>query len=60
MDVDSHGWLVYYERLKRDFQDRKRLSNNIPLNEARELLDRIVDLEKDLNVMKESPMQYDL
>jgi hypothetical protein len=60
MDMDSQSWLIYYENLKKDFQGKKRVGNIVPANDIQSFLYRITDLEKELNTMRESPMQYDL
>ena len=58
--LDEQSWIVFYNRIKTDYQGKRKFSAIINSNDGKELLDRMAVLEKSLNVMKESPMEYDL
>lgn len=60
MELDSQAWIEDYERLKNDFQRERKTSGSIGVEEIKNMIDRITTLEKELNIMKDSPMQYDL
>lgn len=60
MDLDSQSWIEDYERLKNDFQRERKATGGIRSEEVKDMIERIITLEKELNTMKESPMQYDL
>jgi hypothetical protein len=60
MSVDSTTWLSQYEQLKHDFQTQRKVSNQVSGLYCKDFLSRIGDLDKSLEIMRESPMQYDL
>ncbi len=55
--IDDQNWIIVYNRVKSDYQQKRKFSALLPPNESKDLLDRMVMLEKSLNVMKDSPME---
>lgn len=60
MNIDAQDWIVDYDRVKREFQAQRRLSAQIPRDAAEDFLQRLTQLERELSVMRDSPMQYDM
>lgn len=60
MSFNSQTWLVQYDRLKQDFQAKKKISMQIPAGDCQEFLSKIAQLDHELSLMRESPMQYEL
>ncbi len=58
--IDSYQWLQQYERLKTDFQGRRKFAPNLTNVDSKDMLERISALEKQLNIMRESPMEYEM
>jgi hypothetical protein len=60
MSFNSQTWLVQYERLKLDFQAKKKISMQIAAGDCQDFLGKISQLDYELSIMRESPMQYEL
>ncbi len=59
--ADEQAWTVAYNRVKTDYQQKKKFSPVIAATpDGKDLMDRLQALEKSLNMMKESPMEYEL
>jgi hypothetical protein len=58
--VDEQKWTVVYNGVKTDFQNKKKHAPLIAAADGKDLMDKLQSLEKSLNIMKESPMEYEL
>ena len=58
--VDNQEWIIKYDNLRSDFQGKRKISANLNASDAKGFNDRLAVLEKHLNIMKESPMEYDM
>lgn len=60
MDFDYRDWERYYIRLRNDYQSLRKISHTAPASDVKDLQTRLASVEKSLQIMKSSPMQYEL
>jgi Tfp pilus assembly protein PilO len=60
MDVDNQTWVLLYDKLKNDFKEKRKFAANLNNVDQKDMNDRLHTLEKQLNVMKDSPMEYEM
>ena len=58
--IDEQQWIVLYNRIKADYQGKRKFTATLTPADGKDFLERMIQLEKSLNFMRESPMEYDL
>jgi hypothetical protein len=58
--IDSQEWVKKYDRMKFELQGKRKIGPSLSQIDSRDFYDRLASLEKELNIMKESPMEYDM
>ena len=60
MNIDYRDWERHYLHLRNDYQTKRKFSAQTAAYEIKDLKDRADALERVLNVIKESPMQFEV
>jgi hypothetical protein len=58
--MNAHDWIHQYNATKRDIVSKRQTGRPVGAGDQRNLTNAITGLEKELRIMAQSPLEYDL